>query len=220
MKKGFFTLAFMLVAFTANAQSDPQAYLGCPDNNHPHLIDLGLPSGTKWACCNVGADKPEAYGGYYAWGETEEKSIYNNETYQYYNGYWQNLGSGISGTEYDVAQEKWKGPWVMPSREQQFELVNNCTSTWTTQNGVRGKLFTGANGGSIFLPAAGSRRDSSLVNADSGGYYWSSTQYPSKSNNAFCLYFGPHLGSDTTTTFYIGNRSDGHSVRPVSNLNN
>ena len=56
----------------------------CPDNNHPHAIDLGLPSGTKWACCNVGATNPEEYGGYYAWGETKEKDIYGRNTYAWY----------------------------------------------------------------------------------------------------------------------------------------
>ena len=114
MKKAFFTLALTFVAFTANAQSNlkgdmnddgeknitdvmllvdeilngsnPKSYLTCPDDNHPHMIDLGLPSGTKWACCNIGADKPEDYGGYYAWGETEEKSVYNDVTYLYSSG--------------------------------------------------------------------------------------------------------------------------------------
>ena len=58
----------------------------CPDDNHPHAIDLGLPSGTKWACCNVGASTPEGYGGYYAWGETSEKAVYNEVTYHYASG--------------------------------------------------------------------------------------------------------------------------------------
>ena len=60
--------------------------LSCPDNNHPHMIDLGLPSGTKWACCNVGAHSPEEYGGYYAWGEISEKPVYNEVTYLYATG--------------------------------------------------------------------------------------------------------------------------------------
>ena len=110
MKKAIFTLALMLSAFAGNAQTSlrgdvnndgtvslsdimllvdiilyedaTQAYTACPDNNHPHLIDLGLPSSTKWSCCNVGASKPEAYGGYYAWGETQEKSLYDYTTYK------------------------------------------------------------------------------------------------------------------------------------------
>ncbi len=80
MKKLLTIFALMLVAFTANAQS-------CPDNNHPHMIDLGLPSGTKWACCNVGATTPEAYGGYYAWGETEEKDYFDQENYEFFEGW-------------------------------------------------------------------------------------------------------------------------------------
>ena len=74
MKEFFFIFTLMFVALTASAQS-------CPDDNHQHAIDLGLPSGTKWACCNVGTNTPEGYGGYYARGETEEKEIYDWTTY-------------------------------------------------------------------------------------------------------------------------------------------
>ena len=80
MKMIFFIFALMFMAHTACAQS-------CPDDNHPHAIDLGLPSGTKWACCNVGATTPEENGGYYAWGETEEKELYDISTYIYGNIY-------------------------------------------------------------------------------------------------------------------------------------
>lgn len=82
----------------------------CPDNNHPHAIDLGLPSGTKWSCCNVDAIKPEDYGGYYAWGEIEEQKAYDWTTYIHCNGSWESckeIGSPISGTKYDVAHMKW-----------------------------------------------------------------------------------------------------------------
>ena len=112
----------------------------CPDNNHPHAIDLGLPSGTKWACCNVGATKPEEYGGYYAWGEIEEKEIYYWNTYIHCDGTeatCHNIGSDIAGTQYDVAHEKWGGTWQMPSFDQNEELINNCTSEYTTLNGVK-----------------------------------------------------------------------------------
>ena len=191
----------------------PQAYLTCPDDHHPHLIDLGLPSGTKWACCNVGADKPEAYGGYYAWGETEEKSVYNWSTYIHCDGSWDtchDLGSDIAGTQYDVAHVQWGGSWVMPSKEQQDELRNNCTSKWTTLNGVNGWIFTGPNGGSIFLPAAGIRYDSALSYVGSDGGYWSSAQTPSYSGYAYYLYF--YSGS---TVWSIYSRGYGRSVRPV-----
>ena len=245
MKKTIFTLALMLVAFTGNAQTSPRgdldgdgvvsvsdvmelvkiilygdapkAYLTCPDDHHPHLIDLGLPSGTKWACCNVDTDHPENqsptnYGGYYARGETETKSDYNELTYHYYkNGSYQSIGSDIAGTEYDVAHVKWSGSWVMPSKEQLDELRNNCTFTLTTQNGVSGILFTGTNGGSIFLPAAGRRDDSYLYNAGSYGAYWSSTQDPSSTYNAYGLLF-----NSGSTDWDDSNRYFGFTVRPVS----
>lgn len=152
----------------------------CPDHNHPHAIDLGLPSGTKWACCNVGASYPEEYGGYYAWGETSEKSYYDWDTYAYYNsntGEIVNLGSDIAGTSYDVAHVRWGGSWIMPSYYSQNELKNKCTKEWTTVNGVGGLLMTGPSGGQIFLPAAGYRWDGDLDDAGSDGYYWSSSSY-------------------------------------------
>ena len=248
MKKAFFTLALMLVAFTGNAQTSPrgdlngdgvvsisdvmelvsivlhgdapQAYLTCPDDHHPHLIDLGLPSGTKWACCNVDTDHPENqsptnYGGHYAWGETETKSDYSESAYQYYkNGSYQSIGSDIAGTEYDVAHVKWSGSWVMPSKEQLDELRNNCTFTLTTQNGVSGILFTGTNGGSIFLPPAGIRRGSDFFGADTDGNYWSSTQDPSNAKGAsYLIVYSYWLDGSTT---YGGGRYLGFSVRPVS----
>ena len=191
----------------------------CPDDHHPHLIDLGLPSGTKWACCNVDTDHPENqsptnYGGYYAWGETETKSTYSWSTYTHYDGSsstCHNLGSDIAGTQYDVAHVKWGGSWVMPSKELRDELKSNCTYEWTTVNGVKGGKFTSKiNGSSIFLPAAGYRNDSGLCSAGTYGGYWSSTQSPSGTNYAYGLYF---YSSGT----YAGSRSryNGRSVRPV-----
>ena len=187
----------------------------CPDGNHPHMIDLGLPSGTKWACCNVGADKPEAYGGYYAWGETETKSFYSWSKYIYCDGTretCQDLGDDIAGIDYDVAHVKWGGSWVMPSKEQLDELRNNCTYEWTTVNGVKGVRFTSKkNSKSIFLPAAGRRIDSVLSSAGSVGYYWSSSQLPSGTDNAYSLYF--YSGN---TDWYYDYRYGGFTVRPVS----
>ena len=241
MKKYFYTLLTTLMAvmttMTLVSCSDDDdnddsgtvgknhSYLKCPDNHHPHAIDLGLPSGTKWACCNVGADKPEAYGGYYAWGETEEKTVYNEVTYQYCTGEdadgdgmydknsgYQDLGSDIAGTLYDVAQVKWGDSWLMPSLSQFKELLDNSTSTWTTREGVYCRQFTGRNGGTIFLPAAGSRRHDNINSAGSFGYYWSSTQYPSYSNCAYVLGFN----SDGATRYYYG-RFCGLLVRPVVN---
>ena len=202
------------VAIIASILDTPQSYLSCPDNHHPHMIDLGLPSGTKWACCNVGASAPEGYGGYYAWGETEEKIEYYEGSYKYYqNGTYVDIGSDIAGTQYDVAHVKWGGSWVMPSNEQQNELRNNCAYEWTTLNGVNGGKFTSMiNKASIFLPAAGCRRNDDLYNAGSFGGYESSTQDLDYSGGAYGCAFV--LGSEYYD--YDVSRFLGHSVRPVS----
>ena len=197
--------------------------LTCPDDHHPHAIDLGLPSGTKWCCCNVGASTPEGYGGYYAWGETSEKSVYNDATYKYYNGQDTdgngyidknfsvvNIGSDIAGTQYDVARVRMGAPWRMPSVGQMEELINNCSRQWTQLNGVNGILVTGPSGGQIFLPAAGCRWDDELYYAGGEGYYWSSSLYPDDDNGAYCLYFRSGVWFWEGSWRYIG-----HSVRAV-----
>ena len=192
----------------------------CPDDNHPHAIDLGLPSGTKWACCNVGASTPEGYGGYYAWGETEEKDYYSSSTYKHYDdssSTYHDLGSDIAGTQYDVAHVKWGGSWVMPSKDQNQELIENCNYEWITVNDVMGAQFTGPSGGTIFLPAAGNRTAGDLYYAGSCGYNWSSTlepsftQEPSYSDRAYRLYFN----SDNAYWSYGNYRDSGHTVRPI-----
>ena len=186
--------------------------LTCPDDNHPHAIDLGLPSGTRWCCCNVGASTPEGYGGYYAWGETSEKSVYNGGTYAYYNdnaGYI-NIGSDIAGTNYDAATVNMGAPWRMPSAEQMDELINNCSRQWTQKNGVNGILVTGPSGGQIFLPAAGHRWYDEFINAGSDGHYWSSSHNPNGSSRAYYLDF--YSGS---WNWYSFSRVNGLSVRAV-----
>src|SRR5574344_2517870 len=153
-------------------------------------IDLGL--SVKWASCNVGATTPEGCGGYYAWGETEEKSDYSWSAYKYYNGFsgaYKNIGSNISGTQYDVAHVKWGGSWRMPTHEEFQELCNKCTSTWTTYNGVSGYKFVGTNGNSIFLPAAGSRWGTDVYRQGSNGCYWTGTICSYKSDIAWRLNF-------------------------------
>lgn len=197
------------------------ASLSCPDSHHPHAIDLGLPSGTKWACCNVGATTPEGYGGYYAWGETSEKSVYNEVTYQYctgedangdgwyeMNSSYQNIGSDIAGTSYDVAHVRMGGSWRMPSIDQQQELINNCTKTFTQQNGVNGILLKGKNGGQLFLPAAGNRYYSDRSGAGSDGYYWSSSL-----NSGSACSLGFYAGGWPWLDYFY--RLYGHSVRAV-----
>ena len=194
----------------AQGGADVPSYTSCPDSHHPHLIDLGLPSGTKWACCNVGAGKPEDYGGYFAWGETSEKSSYTSDNYLDGKGTSYDIGKDIAGTQYDAATANWGSPWVMPSMEQMEELKNNCTSEWTAENGVNGRRFTGPNGASIFLPAAGYRWNDPLYDAGSHGCYWSSSLYESLTDYAWGLYFRSRYVST-----YYDDRYGGESVRPV-----
>lgn len=193
------------------------------DNPDPILpdmhdaVDLGLPSGLKWATCNVGASSPEEYGDYFAWGETTTKSSYdesNSTTYGLSTSELQSRGiigdDGNLSAAYDAATANWGGSWRMPTLDEIKELLNNCTWTWTTQNGVKGRKVTGPNGNSIFLPAAGYRLGTGLGNAGSYGYYWSATPY---SNS--CYEYSLSFSSDDCYWRYYY-RYDGRSVRPVS----
>ncbi len=193
-------------------------------------VDLGLPSGLLWATCNVGAENPEDYGDYFAWGETQPKDTYNWSTYQYCNGslstmtkYCNNSNYGYNGftdnlttllPEDDAATANWGSDWRMPTKEEWQELYQNTTHTWTTQNGVEGRLFTASNGNSLFLPGAGYRNDSSLEGAGSYGYYWSSSLYTSRPYYAWCFYF-----SSDSYSVSRNNRRSGQSIRAVCSGN-
>lgn len=195
-------------------------------NGHEY-VDLGL--SVKWATCNVGANKPEEYGDYFAWGEVKPKEVYDWSTYKWCNG------SEESLTKYDgyydifdilfdislelelsddVAHTNWGGDWRMPTKEEQDELRNNCTWEWTTENGVNGYRVTSNKEGytdkSIFLPAAGYRYYSDLYSAGSDGYYWSSSLDTDDPSYAYYLSFD---SSDVGWNDY--DRYYGHSVRPV-----
>lgn len=194
-------------------------------NGHVY-VDLGLPSGTLWATCNVGADSPEDYGDYFAWGETTAKSSYDWSSYKYCKGSYDKLTKYCNKSSYgynsftdnlttlqtsdDAATANWGSGWCMPTKAQWEELKNNTTVTWTTQNGVKGRRFTASNGKCLFLPAAGYRSGSSLDNAGDGGYYWSSSLYTDSPYNAWGLYFD----SDNCYMGY-SNRYYGRSVRAV-----
>jgi hypothetical protein len=193
-------------------------------NGHEY-VDLGLPSGLKWATCNVGATTPEEYGDYFAWGEVEPKTTYDWSTYKYGTNYDQltkycsNSSYGKDGfvdnktvldPEDDAATANWGGAWRMPTKAEQDELRNNCTWTWTTQNGVNGYKVTGPNGNSIFLPAAGYMSEGSLNGAGSGGYYWSSSLDTDSPYCAYLVYFSSG-GVDWNYLY----RYYGFTVRPV-----
>ena len=177
-------------------------YLSCPNDNHPHMIDLGLPSGTKWACCNVGADKPEGIGDHYAWGETEPRDEFPYEEGPRWND------TEIQGTEYDVARVKWGRQWQMSNNFS--ELLNNCSQENTNLNGVDGKLFTGSNGNSIFLPFTGGYEEDGEFNS-SISRYWESTGVSFQPGTAYCLNIGTDAGSLGDWWKYSGG-----SIRPVA----
>ena len=175
---------------------------GCTEKNDVETsddwVDLGLPSGLLWATRNVGATAPEDYGDYFAWGETSPKSVYSWSTYRYamvdgdgnlstltkYNtgSYWGVVDNlTILQPDDDAATANWGGGARTPTKAEWEELISYTITKWTTRNGVSGSLLTGSNGNSIFLPAAGSRWDSSLYRAGSHSDYWSSsldTDYP------------------------------------------
>ena len=190
-------------------------------NGHKY-VDLGLPSGLLWATCNVGASTPEGCGGYYAWGETEEKGNYDLSTYKWCDGSEYTMTKYCTDSSYgtvdnktvldledDGAHVKWGGTWRMPTIEEQCELYNNCTWSWTTQNGVYGYKVTGPNSNSVFLPAAGYCNGTRAYDRGSYGYYWSSSLCGS--NRACDLHF-----KSGGCGWYGDGRSYGLSVRPVS----
>ena len=169
-------------------------------------VDLGL--SVKWATCNVGASSPEDYGDYFAWGETKTKSTFKESNSVTYG----KQMSDIKGnSQYDAARANWGGSWRLPTKKEMEELKNKCTWTWTTQSGVKGYKVTGPNGNSIFLPAAGYSRGSSLNRAGEYGLYWSSTPNENDTNRAYNLFF---YSSNQNVSWY--GRDNGLSVRPVA----
>ena len=219
-----FTSQAATINLTLTAKPKPQPQNKNTINGHEY-VDLGLPSGLKWATCNVGASKPEEYGNHYAWGETSTKEDYSWSTYKWCNGSYDKITKYCSNSSYgrvdnkrklelsdDVARKQWGSTWRLPTKAEFEELLSNCTWTWTTQNGIKGcKVTSKKNGNSIFFPAAGWRNGSSLNNQGAFGYYWSSTPRESYSDNACYLYFS---SGNHSTNWYT--RYNGRSVRPVT----
>ena len=177
------------------------------ENGHEY-VDLGLPSGTKWATCNVGATAPEAYGDYYAWGETAPKSSYSSDNYSYSDN------PDVLPLDKDAARANWGGTWRMPTDEEWTELRENCEWTWTDDyngTGVAGRIVTSkTNSNSIFLPAAGFRSYDDLNDAGYYGYYWSSSLLAGDPLGAWYVSFDSYYVSRD-----YGHRFCGRSVRPV-----
>jgi hypothetical protein len=218
MKRIFIIIPIITISFIV--------FTACKKHNGHEYIDLGLPSGLKWATCNIGAKTPEDYGDYFAWGEIEPKENYAWSTYKYCGGteitiikYCSDSFYGkddftdnktVLDPEDDIATVNWGGAWRMPTEDEQIELLTNCTWTWTTQNGVNGYKVTGPNGNSIFLPAAGVMCKDMLLKAGSFGNYWSSSLDAISPSDAIDVDFD----SDYITPNF-GIRSYGQSVRPV-----
>ncbi len=237
MKKIFSMLlcGAMFVSFNACNTNDPDESGNGSNNNGGNTlptgqkaVDLGLPSGTLWATCNVGATKPEEYGDYFAWGETLPKENYDSSNEGDYK--W-GIGNEEASPNYgmtkyntidsktvleasdDAATANWGGDWRTPTTAEQQELLSECTWTWTDDyngTGVSGCIVTGKNNNSIFLPAAGARIRLKLKDSETYGYYWSSSLEDDLVYSAWNIgfaSFGQGIGGTS--------RHAGYSVRPV-----
>lgn len=178
-----------------------------PYINGHEFVDLGLPSGIKWATTNVGASANSDYGYYFAWGEVAQKSTYTIANSVYTNNDSQRYISGAAST--DAATHFWGGTWRMPSVTEFEELVSKCTWKWTNVNGKNGYIVTGPNGKSIFLPAAGCKADSNLSESNNGGFYWTGSYW--NKNSAWRLNF-----DNSTHSIVYNLKAGGLTIRPVS----
>ena len=200
--------------------------------DEPQYVDLGLPSGTKWAACNLGADAPEDYGNYYGWGCTTPYAEDDDITWQLY---FQKLGGegtsagdcgtakdplqdyvepnskSISGTEWDAAKKALGGLWRMPTEDEIHELISNCNWTWTTENGVNGYKAVSKSDATkyIFLPAAGDRYGTTLDQADVYGFYWTAAPHVNSPNAIYFSIFSAYRRVANRPRNY------GYTIRPV-----
>lgn len=193
--------------------SNPDGHL----NGHGY-VDLALPSKTKWANCNIGANIPEEAGYYLSWGETGPKSYYDNKKTALYDV----AVDDISNNEiYDVALIKWGNGWSIPTKNQWDELIRYCKYKSIERNGIGGLLFIGKNGKSIFFPFGGVKGNEILSFKGLYGFYWSSnadyrlignhTSYP---DNAYSICYQMYAGGKVHC--WASFRGDGYNVRPVT----
>lgn len=217
-------MALVAMVFATGCKKDPDNGNGNNTQNHKY-VDLGLPSGTLWATCNIGASTPEAYGNFYAWGETQSKEVYDWSAYKYANGDWTKLtrycqfadlgDNGYTDTltvllpEDDAATTVWGSDWKTPSLEQWKELFANTNNEWVEQEGVYGYLFKATNGESIFLPGAGLYRESSHDGIGDSGFYLSAT-ISTISRYANISHF-----TSNSNNIPVQERAFGYSLRPV-----
>ena len=197
---------------------------------HHEFVDLALPSGTLWATCNVGANEPEEFGDYFAWGETVPKEIYDWKSYQYgrfFNGryelnkYCTDSVLGLNGfvdnltilePADDAATANWGADWRTPSAAEWEELFETVPNELATRNDVMGWLFTAANGNSLFLPAAGYFWET-VFNAGLG-IYWSNTLQSVFPNRSWSF----HFNTDSNHLCGSSDRNRGQSVRAVRSV--
>ena len=227
MKTMLAIMLMLVFAVSCNKPDEPDDGGDSHELNGHEYVDLGLPSGTLWATCNVGAEAPEEYGDYYVWGETAPKMLYDWKSYKYgrfiheqyeLNKYCTDSRYGFDGfvdslvvlePDDDVARACWGAGWRTPSIVEWEELFQNTTGMWTTLNGVKGWRITASNGNSIFLPAAGYWWDD-VLNADLG-LYWSSSvnkEFPYRA-------WGFHFNSDSGHLCGSSDRNRGQAVRAV-----
>lgn len=203
MKKFFFLLMSLTFCFASCSKDDDNDPVvdnstELMHNGHAY-VDLGLPSGTMWATCNVGANKPEDFGDYFACGETKPKTNYDHDSF---------MGATYYYDVDDAARANWGGQWRMPTREELEELWKYCTWTWTSMNGAEGyKVSSNKNSNAIFLPAAGFYMGTNLIQKE-GGFYWSSTYDTYGGANHITFY-------STGIKMSSNNRWEGKSVRAV-----
>lgn len=228
--KNIAILALTMAAFVGCGKSDEPNNGGnnvTPTDEHQY-VDLGLPSGTLWATCNVGTSSPEERGDYFAWGETDTKEIYDWKCYKHsaYNGesfmltkYCCNPSCGLDGfvdtlsvlePVDDAVRANWGTGWRMPTKEEYEELNQETTFVWTTRNGVEGRLLTGPNGNSVFFPATGFFLDGGVI-CIGLGIYWSSSLQTVSQVSAWSFHFD-YENCHVCATY---ERSRGHCVRAV-----
>lgn len=225
---GFLTLAFLCINCSSGKNSiENDKELGrerkigvLTDTLNGHRwIDLGLPSGVKWATTNVGASSPEEGGDYFAWGETEPKSDYstiNSTTYKVSFKKLKKAGivdsSGILKPEYDAATVNWGAPWRMPTDDEYRELITSCKWEFTSQNGENGYLVTGPNKKTIFFPASAFQQNTTVENLGEFGDYWSSTVVQELSGVSCSLGYSSKSYGRRRYARYAG-----RTIRPVTN---
>lgn len=204
-------VSILSLCLTSCEQSE-EVFTGnlCNQENHVHAVDLGL--SVKWACCNIGANVPEEYGSYYAWGESEEKENCAWHNYKWTGDmtkYNDADGKLELDPEDDTAQTLWGEDWRIPTQAEVQELMERCTWEWTSVNGVLGYKVSG-NGNSIFLPAAGSQYTDLFTSQQTQGCYMSATLNDNDYGLNVCMAF-----SKKSHYTINSERCDGHTIRPV-----